>query len=554
MLLPPMTSSRPPAEPPAPPAAPTPVRDVFASVPRQDRHKPKGGAVRKSKASRWRAGVLFLVHLAIGIHVLQWFVSDSGKTLSPVEPSEAMQGLENGQINAGFVFFAAAILVTFLLGRWVCGWACHLVALQDLCAWLLERVGLRPRPVRSRLLIYGPFVVGGYMFVWPQIMHWFVPDAPQRVGMANWELSLYTDDLWRTFPGWVMAPLSILVVGFLIVWWLGAKGFCTHGCPYGAFFAIADRFAVGRIRVTDACEHCGHCTSVCTSNVRVHEEVAKHGMVVDPGCMKCMDCVSVCPKDALFFGVGAIKPFAVSQQRIAARADFGWGEEIALALLMIGSFYALRGAWFGESIPLLLAVGLGAITAVLGLVGWRLLRRPNVVFQHSVLKDAGRLTRRGKWVLGLVLLWGGFTVHTGFLHHAGEAAFRDAWELLRQQRATHAVTAGQFEAVEQRLAAVDRWSLLTPPIVLGAHGLVLREMIGRVPLDKHAPAIRQLERMNSHQRFDRARLPPADLALATYYLGLQRPQEAGALAQKVLEIMPEDLTAKAILQQAGIPK
>ncbi|MCC7061312.1 MAG: hypothetical protein IT456_00815, partial [Planctomycetes bacterium] len=61
-------------------------------------------------------------------------------------------------------------------------------------------------------------------------------------------------------------------------------------------------------------------------------------------------------------------------------------------------------------------------------------------------------------------------------------------------------------------------------------------------------------RMNSHQRFDRARLPPADLALATYYLGLQRPQEAGALAQKVLEIMPEDLTAKAILQQAGIPK
>ena len=27
-------------------------------------------------------------------------------------------------------------------------------------------------------------------------------------------------------------------------------------------------------------------------------------MVVDPGCMKCMDCVSVCPNDALYFGFG----------------------------------------------------------------------------------------------------------------------------------------------------------------------------------------------------------------------------------------------------------
>src|SRR6185503_18805376 len=63
-----------------------------------------------------------------------------------------------------------------------------------------------------------------------------------------------------------------------------------------------DKLATGRILVTDACEGCGHCTAVCTSNVRVHEEVAKFGMVVDPGCMKCMDCVSVCPNDALYFG------------------------------------------------------------------------------------------------------------------------------------------------------------------------------------------------------------------------------------------------------------
>jgi tetratricopeptide (TPR) repeat protein len=39
--------------------------------------------------------------------------------------------------------------------------------------------------------------------------------------------------------------------------------------------------------------------------VKVHQEVRDHGMVVDPGCMKCLDCISVCPNDALYFGFGA---------------------------------------------------------------------------------------------------------------------------------------------------------------------------------------------------------------------------------------------------------
>ncbi|MCP3902044.1 MAG: hypothetical protein GY715_00285, partial [Planctomycetes bacterium] len=113
-----------------------------------------------------------------------------------------------------------------------------------------------------------------------------------------------TDDFWERFPAWPIALLTFAVCGFLIVYLLGNKGFCTYGCPYGGIFGVADQVAPGRILVTDACEGCGHCTATCTSNVRVHEEVRTWGMVVDPGCMKCMDCVDVCPKDALHFGFG----------------------------------------------------------------------------------------------------------------------------------------------------------------------------------------------------------------------------------------------------------
>src|SRR4029453_12361217 len=122
---------------------------------------------------------------------------------------------------------------------------------------------------------------------------------------APWETrsELVRADFWATFPqsAWIIVPF-LLVCGFATVYFLGSKGFCTYGCPYGGFFAPLDKLATGRILVTDACEGCGHCTAVCTSNVRVHEEVREYGMVVDPGCMKCMDCVSVCPNDALYFG------------------------------------------------------------------------------------------------------------------------------------------------------------------------------------------------------------------------------------------------------------
>jgi polyferredoxin len=516
--------------------APTASRgDPRDALPRLDRHKPKCGPVRKSKAGRWRALVLIAVHLLVGIHVLQWLLT--GRTVTPVEPSEAGYLLDAGKLNAGFVLFAVLILGTLVFGRWFCGWACHVVALQDLSAWLLGKVGLRPRPVRSRLLVLAPFAVAFEMFFRSQLARWWsgAPNPPVHEAFT-------TDNLWERFPGPLMGVLTVVVVGFLCVWWLGAKGFCTYGCPYGAFFAVADRLGPGKIKVTDACDACGHCTSVCSSNVRVHEEVAKHKQVVDPGCMKCMDCVSVCPKEALYFGFAGPKPFARSQQKIAARADFTWPEEIALAALAFGGCVAFRGAWFGEGVPLLMSVGLGVITAALGLLGWRLWRRGDVLFQHTVLKQGGRWLPAGRFAFAGALVWTLFAGHTAFVNDRAQSAEHEAravWAAFRQG----GVDRERFTAASDALAAVDTWSLCTPPMVLALHGLLLRE------LGQHELAIRQFERMVARRWFDREPLvPQAYDALGNYYMGMRRFDDAERLARSVLAVFPDDSTAKALLQ------
>src|SRR5262249_20849669 len=112
------------------------------------------GPVRPSRRGRWRALSLVLIHLAVGVHLLHWYLV--GRTLTPMAPSEAMQPLGEGLVNAGFVLFAILILGTLIFGRFFCGWSCHVVALQDACTWLLRRAGIRPRPFRSRLLVAVP--------------------------------------------------------------------------------------------------------------------------------------------------------------------------------------------------------------------------------------------------------------------------------------------------------------------------------------------------------------------------------------------------------------
>lgn len=372
--------------------------------------------VRKSKMGPWRAAVLIAVHVLMIAHIVHWYVK--GRTLSPVEPSESMYTINNGDLNAGFVFFAVAILSTAIFGRFFCGWGCHIVAVQDLCGWMMKRIGIHPKPFRSRLLVYAPVILAIYMFAWPTIKREIIRPV---VGDAAWaalapyvgeagtrpeiKAAFIKQDFWETFAPWYVAIPFVGVCGFAIVYFLGAKGFCAYGCPYGGIFGPVDRLSPGRIRVTDACEHCGHCTAVCTSNVRVHEEVRDFGMVVDPGCMKCMDCVSVCPNDALYFGFGgpavAAKPKAAALRKPRIY-DLSWKEEFAYTLIFIALVFGFRGM-FGL-VPLLMAMGLAGIGTFLVWKFVCMVRTPSVRIHSFQLKLKGKVRPVGLVLALLALL------------------------------------------------------------------------------------------------------------------------------------------------------
>lgn len=376
-----------------------------------------------TRAAKWRMTSLITVHVLMLLHIAYWL--KFGRTITPVEPSESMETLKTGAVNAGFVFFAISILLTLILGRFVCGWACHFVAYQDLCGWLLKRMGIKPKPLRSRLLMLVPLGMALYMFAFPVVYRWYVAIAdPARMDFIPQLSSAFmTERFWETFPGWVFAILTLTVAGFAIVYFLGNKGFCTYACPYGGVFAVVDKASPLRVRVSDSCIQSGECTKACGSNVRVAEEVLAYGMVVDPGCLKCADCISSCPTSALSFGFG---PIAVGAAPKKPEPDANkppalpWIEE----LVLIGGFGVFLFAWWGlyGRFPFLMSAGISCMFAFVLLQFVRMFRTADVSFQNLAFKQAGQSTLAGKGFLAIGAMLLIATAHNTVVqyhHYAG---------------------------------------------------------------------------------------------------------------------------------------
>lgn len=515
----------------------TPPALAVESAPRSD---PK-------RYARWRAAVLIGVHVLIGLHIAHWMIA--GRSLAPLELNELMYTLEAGIVTAGFLLMAAVALSVAVFGRFFCSWACHMLALQDLAAWLLARVGISAKPVRSRVLRVAPFVALFYMFVWPQLARLARGEPLPGLRIASssepWS-SFVTEDFWRNLPGPWIAGLTFAICGFAVVYLLGSRAFCANACPYGAAFGLLDRIAPGRIVAKGDCTNCGMCTAVCQSGVRVHEEVQRFGMVVDANCLKDMDCVAVCPEQALGFGFRVPALFVRKERgatdRSPSRASLA--EDLLAGAVTIATLLVFRGLY--DAVPFLMSLGLGVTFAWLAVLTRRLMTRDHMVFRGLTLRRGGRLAPAGRALGGLAAAAGLLTLHSGFVRYheyRGDLAYQ-ATRVAVQQRDAAAVRRHVQDAIAH-LETCASYGLLVPIEVdrrladLHAYGPCPERTLihlGRV-LDadpaSHETRLRRCFRLIHDGRFDEAE---RDLALvdAVAFALPTKAHEGGLLTNCVL--------------------
>lgn len=376
------------------------------------------GDARSRDYGKWRAATLITVHVLFVVHFVHWKLH--GRTLAPLELNEVLYTLHQGVVTGGFVLMLIVMLATLVVGRFFCSWGCHILALQDLCAYLLRKARIKPISFRSRVLVWVPMLVMAYMFIWPQVAAamYGVPEHELRIESAERSVgwtSFTTDDLWRNLPPAEVAIATFFVCGFLIVYLMGSRGFCFNGCPYGALFGMADQVAPGRIRLTGNCTQCGLCTASCTSDILVHLELKKHGMVTNPRCLKDLDCVAVCPEDAVHFGFGTPPLFSKGSftGTYSARYSTSLAEDLLLISLFLLTVLILRGLY--DVVPLLMAVGAAICLSVVGLITIRAVRSGHSSFRGIVLRAGGRFTSKGVGLVTATVMIALFLVHSAFV-------------------------------------------------------------------------------------------------------------------------------------------
>lgn len=474
----------------------------------------EGAARRRSRFSRKRATCLIAVYLVMFAHVVHWQLA--GKTLALLELNEVMYTLERGIVTAGFLFVLLTLAATTICGRFLCSWGCHILAVQDLSAWLLSRVRIRPKPIRSRVLLLVPVAAMIYMVVWPQVAAALdrrpIPVRHVRSDSDGWA-SFVTTDLWRNLPGPSVAVATIAVRGCFMAHVLGSRSIFTYGCPYGAVFALADRVAPGKIKSvrTDAdCATCGLCTSACESHIRVHHELTAFGKVVSPACLKDLDCVGACPKEIVQYGWAKPSWFASWRQwgRFGVPYDFIVREDLVIVIVFVTVLAAMRGMY--ELVPFFLALGISFIGAHAAVLTLRMWKRQNVRLINFALKVGGAMTQHGKAVAVLLVLGAAGVMHGAFIRWQ-EVRATNAFNELAERGAAGILPLpiAQVEEAAGALEICARWGLVMPsrrelqlatvycwaedparairPCPLGAAACHLRAWQCQQP-DMHAPA------------------------------------------------------------------
>ena len=292
--------------------------------------------------NRTRLFVLFFINILIGAHLVLWYKFGCQR-VGTFSLNGIVSLLGMGLVNSAAIFFVCVVVMTALFGRLFCGWGCHFAFFQDCALKMLNKLGIKPQIVHSKAnIIQYVFLLKTLTAVYE---FWLIYGPPQfHIGFGDTQVM--TVDLPRN-P--VIIILFVVFDVFLLTYLLGSRSFCRYVCPWAPMLAVFDNFSLWRIRKVADCRGCMSCTRSCTMGIRVHEEIAQHGAVVHPNCIRCLACTNACQNGTIKYRWGLCVLLVTRQFKwlIPRYHGYNWyGEFILIFCGLIVAYYTQR--WLGS--------------------------------------------------------------------------------------------------------------------------------------------------------------------------------------------------------------
>ncbi|MFA5336123.1 MAG: 4Fe-4S binding protein [Candidatus Omnitrophota bacterium] len=180
-------------------------------------------------------------------------------------------------ILPGIILSCIMILLTYVLGRFFCGWVCPLGASFDLIGLAAgkRRTENKKANARHGRIKYILLAVVALSAILGIQVAWVLDPLGIMSRFVN------------TFPGSPVMAVIFLVVCSTV--FIKKRFWCRSICPLGALYALAAKAALLGRKVR-GCSDCGGCASRCRMGAIKDDSGYSKGE-----CILCMDCVYDCP-------------------------------------------------------------------------------------------------------------------------------------------------------------------------------------------------------------------------------------------------------------------
>jgi polyferredoxin/Pyruvate/2-oxoacid:ferredoxin oxidoreductase delta subunit len=235
-----------------------------------------------------------------------------------------------------FYLSIVMVVITVLLGRVFCGWVCPLGTLNNMVGSLKKKAAAPLDLYRVKYFILA-FILASSLFTL-QLVGIMDPLSLLIRSMSvsiypffNYATRAFFDTIYylnirgvvdiseTVYSALKSTALSFrqpfyiqsAFIGalFLIVLGLNLierRFWCRYLCPLGALLGLLSRFSFLKRSVSEGCNSCGACASVCQGNAAPDKKEEWK----DSECYYCWNCDDICPQNAVSFGFAGKKSAA----------------------------------------------------------------------------------------------------------------------------------------------------------------------------------------------------------------------------------------------------
>lgn len=193
------------------------------------------------------------------------------------------------------------MIVSSLMGRFVCGFLCPFGLFQDLLYKIpfVKKIKAVPFDKKLRYLKYIILVV--FVILLPVLLsndgigkpYFCKLICPSGTLMGGIPLVLTNPSL-RRILGILFSWKLFILVSITVLSMMIYRPFCKYLCPLGAIYGIFNKFSLFRYEVDQLkCTKCGACHKNCHMDVKVYE------VPNSAECIRCGKCISICPHQAI---------------------------------------------------------------------------------------------------------------------------------------------------------------------------------------------------------------------------------------------------------------